>query len=99
MLQSNGRYWRFILNRKLIALTLSLFAFSTLVSASGSDKVLKDSCKNWRDTATNDYQVTSSCMQDYLKKYQQNEKKIKHNIPQTYDLPVISSFPANRMMG
>lgn len=88
-----------MLNSKLIILTLSLFAFSTLVSASDAEKVLKDSCNHWRDNATNDYQVTSSCMQSYLKKYQEKEKKLKHKLTQTYDLPVISSFPANRMMG
>ena len=88
-----------MLNKKLIFLTLSIFAFSTLVSASDKAKLSKNNCKHWRDTATNDYQVTSSCMQAYLKKYQENEKKLKNKLPQTYDLPVISSFPANRMMG
>lgn len=82
-----------MINRKLLFGLIFFSAFSI-----GAGKISGNKCKSWK-ALSNDYDLVSGCFKSYLLEYEQKYKSSRFKNGQRYDLPVISSFPAQRMIG
>ena len=83
---------------KAIPVLILAFCTFALAMPTSPAKERTGPCKSWIATAGSDISQDHKCLSSFLSEFSKNKKKFGKIKQQRYDLPVISSFPVQRIL-
>ena len=83
---------------KAIPVLIVAFCSFALAMPTTVPKLKSAACQSWVTSTSNDIAKDDECLNSFLREFSKSKKKFGHVKQQRYDLPVISSFPVQRIL-